>query len=148
MWDCLEAYYKSSSQESKHLSQEKSLLFLTHATGVGLCVTQWELCGFCLPGLCLISYLISYMCLSTSIHLDTSGERGDIDTTIEGFPGGSGGKEPTCDTGDPGSIPGYEGSPGGGCGNPLQYSCLENPIGRGAWRVTVYGDHKQSDTAK
>ena len=88
------------------------------------------------------------MYLSTSIHLDTSGERGDIDTTIEGFPGGSDGKEPTCDAGDPGSIPGYEGSPGGGHGNPLQYSCLENPMGRGAWCVTVYGDHKQSDTAK
>ena len=37
------------------------------------------------------------------------------------------------------SIPGWERSPGGGHGNPLQYSCLENPIGRGAWQATVHG---------
>ena len=41
-------------------------------------------------------------------------------------------------TGDVGSIPGSEGSPGGGNGNSLQYSCLENPIDRGAWRATVH----------
>ena len=39
---------------------------------------------------------------------------------------------------DPGSIPGLERSPGGGHGNPLQYSCLENPMDRGAWRATVH----------
>ena len=38
-----------------------------------------------------------------------------------------------------GSIPGSGRSPGGGCGNPLQYSCLENPMSRGAWRATVHG---------
>ena len=43
------------------------------------------------------------------------------------------------DTGDVGSIPGWERSPGGGSGNPLQYSCLENPMDRGAWRATVQG---------
>ena len=43
-----------------------------------------------------------------------------------GFPGGSAGKEYTCNAGDTGSIPGWERSPGGGHGNPLQYSCLEN----------------------
>ena len=37
-----------------------------------------------------------------------------------------------------GSIPGSGGSLGGGHGNPLQYSCLENPMGRGAWRTTVH----------
>ena len=41
--------------------------------------------------------------------------------------------------GDPGSIPGLERSPGGGHGNPLQYSCLENPTDRGAWWATVHG---------
>ena len=45
-----------------------------------------------------------------------------------GFPGGSGGKEPTCDVEDLGSIPGLGKSPGEGNGNPLQYSCLENPM--------------------
>ena len=40
---------------------------------------------------------------------------------------------------DMGSIPGLGRSPGGGHGNPLQYSCLANPMDRGAWRATVYG---------
>ena len=52
-----------------------------------------------------------------------------------GFPGGSDGKEHACNVGDPGSIPGLGRSPGEGNGNPLQYSHLENPMDRGAWRV-------------
>ena len=47
-----------------------------------------------------------------------------------GFPGGSDGKESACNVGDPGSIPGLGRFPGGGHGNPLQYSCLENPHGQ------------------
>ena len=43
------------------------------------------------------------------------------------------------DIGDVGSIPGLGRSPGGGNGNPLQYSCLENPLDRGAWRAPVHG---------
>ena len=49
------------------------------------------------------------------------------------FPGGSDGKEYTCNVGDLGSIPGLGRSPGEGNGNPLQYHCLENPMDRGAW---------------
>ena len=49
---------------------------------------------------------------------------------LEGFPGGSDGKEAACKAGDLGSIPGLGRSPGGGHGNPLQYSCLENPMDR------------------
>ena len=52
------------------------------------------------------------------------------------------GKEPARsagDEGDPGSIPGLARSPGGGNGNPLQCSCLENPRDQGAWRATVHG---------
>ena len=56
-----------------------------------------------------------------------------------GFPGGSEGKESACNVGDLGSIHGLRRSPGEGNGNPLQYSCLENPIDRGAWQVTVHG---------
>ena len=52
---------------------------------------------------------------------------------------GSSGKESACSVGDPGSIPGSGRSPGGGNGTPLQYSCLENPMVRGAWRATVHG---------
>ena len=49
------------------------------------------------------------------------------------------GKESACHAGDLGSIPGSGRSPGEGNGNPLQYSCLENPMDRGAWRPTVHG---------
>ena len=48
----------------------------------------------------------------------------------EGFPGASNGKESTCNAGDMGSIPGLGTSLGGGHGNPLQYSCLENSHGQ------------------
>ena len=51
--------------------------------------------------------------------------------TFMGFPGGSDSKEFTCNVADLGSIPGLGRSPGGGHGNPLQYSCLENPQGWG-----------------
>ena len=54
-------------------------------------------------------------------------------------PGGSNGKESACDAGDLGSIPGLGRSPREGNGYPLQYSCLENPMGRGAWQATVHG---------
>ena len=56
-----------------------------------------------------------------------------------GFRGGSDGKESACNAGDPGSIPGLGRSPEGGHGYPLQYSCLENPMDRGAWKATVQG---------
>ena len=53
---------------------------------------------------------------------------------VEGFPGGSDGKASVYNAGDLGSIPGLgRSSPGEGNGNPLQYSCLENPTDRGAW---------------
>ena len=55
------------------------------------------------------------------------------------FPGGSDGKESTCNVGDPSSIPGSGRPPGEGNGNPLQYSCLENPMDQGAWWATVHG---------
>ena len=48
-------------------------------------------------------------------------------------------KESACNAGDVGLIPGPGRSPGGGHGNPLQYSCLENPMEREAWRATVHG---------
>ena len=57
---------------------------------------------------------------------------------ILGFPGGSDGKESTCNAGDPGFIPGLVRSPGGGHGNPLQYSCLENPHEQSSLVATVH----------
>ena len=52
-----------------------------------------------------------------------------------GFPGGSVVKNPPANVGDMGLIPGLGRSPGGGNGNPHQYSCLENPMDRGAWQA-------------
>ena len=55
------------------------------------------------------------------------------------IPGGSDGKMSACSAGEPGSIPGLGRSPGGRNDNPLQYSCLENPMDRGAWWAKVHG---------
>ena len=52
---------------------------------------------------------------------------------------------PPDDAGDMGLVPGLGRSPGGGNGNPLQYTCLGNPMDRGAWRATVQGVTKKSD---
>ena len=58
---------------------------------------------------------------------------------VRGFPGGSEVKASACNAGDLGSISGLGRSPGEGNGNPLQYSCLENPMDRGAWWAAVHG---------
>ena len=57
-----------------------------------------------------------------------------------------GGEESTCHAGDVGLVPGLGRSPGEGNGNPLQYSCLENPMDRGAWWATVHVSAEESDT--
>ena len=62
----------------------------------------------------------------------------EIRTISKGFPCGADGKESTCNVGDLGMIPRLGRSPGGRHGNPLQYSCLENPMDRGAWWATVH----------
>ena len=56
-----------------------------------------------------------------------------------GFPGGSDDKESACNEGDPGLTLGLGRSPREGSGNPLQYSCLGNPMDRGAWWATIHG---------
>ena len=69
--------------------------------------------------------------------------------SCKGFPGGSGGKEFACNTGDPYSIPGSGRSRGEGNGCPLPYSCLKNSLDRGAWLATYspWGG-KESDTTE
>ena len=62
-----------------------------------------------------------------------------IISSMEIFPGGSVGKESACNAGDLVFIPGSGRFSGEGNGNPLQYSCLENSMDRGAWQVTVHG---------
>ena len=65
---------------------------------------------------------------------DQKGDYGGL-----GFPDSSDGKESTCNAGDLGSIPGLGRSPSEGIDYPLQYSCLENLMDRGAWRATDHG---------
>ena len=70
-----------------------------------------------------------------------SGRNSDLGRGVR-LPQWLSGKESTCNaeaTGDSGSIPGLGRSPGGGNGNPLQYSCLKNPMDRGAWWATIHG---------
>ena len=64
------------------------------------------------------------------------------------FPVGSDGKESACNVGEPGSTPGSGRSPGEGNGNPLQYSCLDNSIDRGAWGCNSPWGCKEPDTAE
>ena len=68
-----------------------------------------------------------------------------VNTQAMGFPGGSVVKKSAINAGDTGSISGSGGSPGEGNGNPLQYSCLGNPVDRGAWQATVHRVTKELD---
>ena len=61
-----------------------------------------------------------------------------------GLPQWPSGEESACNAGDMGSNPGLGTSPGGGNGNPLHYSCLENPMDRGAWWATVHRVAKET----
>ena len=63
------------------------------------------------------------------------------------FPGGSEAKNSPANAGDAGSIPGPGRSSGGGDDNPYQYTCLGNPMDRGAWQATVHGGHKERNLA-
>ena len=65
---------------------------------------------------------------------------------VAGFLGGSVVKNPPANAGDAGSVPGSERSPGEGNGNPLKYSCLENPMDRGILTATVHGVAKELGT--
>ena len=77
---------------------------------------------------------------------DVSLEKGKAThSSILGLPGGSDSKEFACYVGGLSSIPGLGRSPGEGNGYPLQYSCMENPVDRGAWWATVHGV-TESDT--
>ena len=72
-------------------------------------------------------YIYTYTCICTHVFIH-----------IQGFPGDSEVKDPPANAGDMGLIPGLGRSPGGGNGNTLQYSCLENSIDRRAWQAAVH----------
>ena len=79
---------------------------------------------------------LNYMCLCSDDWIKALGMLDSV------FPCGSVGKEFACSSGDLGSIPGLGRAPGEGNGTPLQYSCLKNPMDRGAWQDTVHGAAK------
>ena len=86
-----------------------------------------------------------------NLYSQSKGEKGwdQILTKLTlGFLGSSAGKEFTCNARDLVSIPGFRRSPGGGHGNPLQYSCWENHMIRGALGAKVYGVPKSRDTTE
>ena len=93
------------------------------------------------------------MCYSREIILRSKLVKGNLPNNFfpptiskRDFPGGSDGKESACNAGDLGSIPGLGQSPGGGHGNPLQYSCLENPHGQRSLAGCSPWGRKESDT--
>ena len=71
-----------------------------------------------------------------------SGKIQELLHSLNSFFGGSDDKESACNAGDPGLIPGSRRFPGEENGNPLQYSCLEKSMDRGAWWATVHGATK------
>ena len=81
---------------------------------------------------------INASCIHLSLRIRGQFPDHDYHRKQQGLPGNSAGKKSTCNAGDLGSIPGLGRSPGGQHGNPLQNSCLENPMDRGAWQATVH----------
>ena len=85
-------------------------------------------------------FLVSYVDLCHYHFLNENNQfASPLLHTILRAPGGSDSKQSACNAGDPGSISGLGRSPGEGNDNPLQYSCLENPMDIGAWWATVHG---------
>ena len=87
---------------------------------------------------CLSQWLLYSQPFLSNMALPVCEER----PYYEYFPGGAEVKAFACNVGDLGSIPGLGRSPGEGNGNPLQYSCLENPMDGGAWWATVHGSQR------
>ena len=98
---------------------------------------------FCYGSLCYINlniHSLGKLLLMRSVAAGRGHQRSEPFDV--GFPGSAVGKNPPANAGDArdaGLIPGSRRSPGGGHGNPLQYSCLKNSTDRRAWRATVYG---------
>ena len=90
----------------------------------------------------LLTHVFDYGRVFRVISMSSQLDPGDIWVPIHfkwGFLHSSFSKESACNAGDPSLIPGLGGFSGEGNGNPLQYSCLENPMDRGAWQAPVHG---------
>ena len=137
---------------NKGSSQVKLCLLTTELILLkgGLHVLWKEECpwvGYYLESLTWILFsMLSWYSQSTRVY--TRGQQTFQRGTEEylGVPGGLVVKNPPANTGDMSSIPGSERCPGEGHGNPLQYSCLGNPMGRGAWPATFHGVTKSRTT--
>ena len=86
-------------------------------------------------------YLKPYFQINTYAHMQIDGIDVGVYIPIR-FLCGTDGEESAHNAGDPSLIPGLRRSPGEGTGYPLQYSCLGNPMDRGAWRATVHGSQR------
>ena len=132
-WDTQEAHQAGCPQLEATLAQHRACLRTSwDGWGVG---ERSSLCPgrcprTCVWGTCILCPVLQMLCLYGLLF------------PHPGFPGGSDGKESACHAEDPGATPGSGRSPGEGHGNPLQYPCLENPMGRGAWWATVMGSQR------
>ena len=110
--------------------------------------------GFLSPEVIFLAVGGGFLNEPRSLGKGSSYSSGETHTDIEGFPGGSAGKESVCNVGDLGLIPRLGRSPGGGLGNPLQYSCLKNPHGQRSlagyspWGYEESGTTEQLSTAQ
>ena len=124
---------------------EINMCFCDVPSGAGSEVEMWPLQAPLFHITAWGSVLLLGMSLVVPVVKNLLSNAGDSGS-IPGFPGRSSGKGSACNAGDPGLIPGSGRSSGGGHGCPLQYSCLKNPVDRGACRATVHGVAKESDT--
>ena len=94
--------------------------------------SQNEISGACIYYSAALSNIQKYE-ITIAIATERGGFKIECNIGRPGFPGSSNGQESTCNAENLGSIPGSGRSPGEGSGNPLQYSCLEDPMDREAW---------------
>ena len=104
--------------------------------------------GFLSPEVIFLAVGGGFLNEPRSLGKGSSYSSGETHTDIEGFPGGSAGKESVCNVGDLGLIPRLGRSPGGGLGNPLQYSCLKNPHGQRSLVGYSPWGYEESDTTE
>ena len=109
-----------------------------------------RVCCYCFRSIYSLSFHLHFtLDEQKKLHWENRGkETQQFSTTVSTFPCGSADKESTCNAGDPGLIPVLGRFPGEGNHYPLQYSCLENSMDRGAWRSTVHGGCKESDVTE
>ena len=131
----LQGRQRGRSVHSRASAASSSLPLFLSCRLLCSCVAQWFQVPF--PAHCLEA--ITSVTAPSSPPLLFLLLCASLEGNTRGFPGGSDCKESACNEGDLGFTPEWGRSPGEGNGNPLQYSCLENSMDRGAWRATVYG---------